>query len=28
VECGVRGLRFIEAVVKSSKLGAKWVKLP
>lgn len=25
---GVRGLRFIEAVVKSSKLNAKWVKLP
>ncbi len=28
VEQGVRGMRFIEAVVKSSKLGAKWVKLP
>jgi len=25
---GVRGMEFIEAVVKSSKLGAKWVKLP
>lgn len=24
---GVRGMKFIEAVVKSSKLGAKWVKM-
>ncbi len=28
VEDGLRGMQFIEAVVKSSKLGAKWVKLP
>jgi predicted dehydrogenase len=28
VEAGVRGLLFIDAVVKSSKLGAKWVKIP
>ena len=27
VEAGVRGLLFIDAVVKSSKLGAKWVKM-
>ncbi len=25
---GLRGMQFIEAVVKSSKMGAKWVKLP
>lgn len=25
---GLRGMQFIEAVVKSSKLGAKWVKMP
>lgn len=25
---GLRGMEFIEAVVKSAKLGAKWVKLP
>jgi predicted dehydrogenase len=28
VDDGVRGMQFIEAVVKSSRLGAKWVKLP
>jgi len=28
VKDGVRGMRFIEAVVRSSKRGAKWVKLP
>jgi predicted dehydrogenase len=28
VAAGVRGMRFIEAVVKSSKQGAKWVKMP
>jgi predicted dehydrogenase len=28
VRDGVRGMQFIEAVVKSSKLGAKWVKMP
>jgi len=27
VENGVRGMQFIEAVVKSSKMGAKWVKM-
>lgn len=27
VENGVRGMQFVEAVVKSSKMGAKWVKL-
>jgi predicted dehydrogenase len=27
VEDGLRGMQFIEAVVKSSKLGAKWVKM-
>ena len=25
---GLRGMQFIEAVVKSSKLGARWVKMP
>jgi predicted dehydrogenase len=28
IEDGVEGMAFIEAVVKSSKLGAKWVKFP
>lgn len=28
VKEGVRGMQFIEGVVKSSKAGAKWVKLP
>lgn len=28
VDDGVRGMQFIEAVVKSSRLGAKWVKFP
>lgn len=28
VEEGLRGMLFIESVVKSSKLGAKWVKIP
>jgi predicted dehydrogenase len=28
VEDGLRGMQFIEAVVKSAKLGAKWVKMP
>lgn len=28
VKDGVRGMQFIETVVKSAKLGAKWVKLP
>ncbi len=28
VDDGLRGMQFIEAVVKSSKLGAKWVKMP
>ena len=28
VSDGVRGMQFIETVVKSSKLGAKWVKMP
>ena len=28
VKEGVTGMAFIEAVVKSSKLGAKWVKFP
>jgi len=28
VEAGLRGMQFIEAVVKSAKLGAKWVKMP
>ena len=28
VDDGVRGMQFLEAVVKSSRLGAKWVKLP
>ena len=27
VEDGVRGMKFIEAVVDSSKKGAKWVKI-
>ncbi len=27
VEAGLRGMQFIEAVVKSAKLGAKWVKM-
>jgi len=27
VSAGVRGMRFIEAVVKSSKMNAKWVKM-
>ncbi len=27
VEAGLRGMQFIEAVVKSAKLGAKWVKI-
>ncbi|MBU4286271.1 MAG: Gfo/Idh/MocA family oxidoreductase [Verrucomicrobia bacterium] len=27
VEDGVRGMQFIEAVVKSSKMGAQWVKI-
>ncbi|OVE76781.1 oxidoreductase [bacterium E08(2017)] len=27
VDAGVRGMQFIEAVVKSSKMGAKWVKI-
>ena len=28
VDDGLRGMQFIETVVKSSKLGAKWVKMP
>jgi len=28
VDEGLRGMLFIESVVKSSKLGAKWVKIP
>ena len=28
VEDGLRGMQFIETVVKSAKLGAKWVKMP
>ncbi len=28
VDDGLRGLQFIDAVVKSSQMGAKWVKLP
>jgi len=28
IDDGVEGMAFIETVVKSSKLGAKWVKLP
>jgi predicted dehydrogenase len=28
VDDGVRGMQFLEAAVKSSRLGAKWVKLP
>jgi len=28
VDDGVRGMQFLEAVVQSSRLGAKWVKLP
>ena len=28
VDDGVRGMQFLEAVVKSNRLGAKWVKLP
>ena len=28
VNAGLRGMQFIEAVVKSSKKGAKWVKMP
>lgn len=28
VDAGLRGMQFIEAVVKSGKLGAKWVKMP
>jgi hypothetical protein len=27
VSDGVRGMKFIEAVVKSSKMGARWVKM-
>jgi len=27
VDAGVRGMKFIEAVVKSSKMGAKWTKI-
>jgi predicted dehydrogenase len=28
VDDGLRGMQFIEAVVKSAKMGAKWVKMP
>ena len=28
IEDGVEGMVFIETVVKSSKLGAKWLKFP
>jgi len=28
VEDGLRGMQFIETVVKSAKMGAKWVKMP
>ena len=28
VDDGVRGMQFIETVVKSARLGAKWVKMP
>ena len=28
VDDGVRGMQFLEAVVKSNRLGGKWVKLP
>jgi hypothetical protein len=28
VDDGVRGMQFLEAVVQSNRLGAKWVKLP
>jgi hypothetical protein len=28
VDDGLRGMQFIETVVKSAKLGAKWVKFP
>jgi len=28
IDDGVYGMAFIETVVKSSKLGAKWVKFP
>jgi len=28
VDDGLRGMQFIEAVVKSARLGAKWVKIP